>query len=129
MAKKAVVRLAANFERNLGDIERFLDQSEARRAYAALLDELLDTVVPNLERFPDMGRPFLAHPTGSVEAANALEDLRVKLAALTADADALREYLLEQYLVLYARIGDTVHLLAIRHHRQLSFDLASHWMG
>ena len=129
MAKKAVVRLAANFERNLGDIERFLDEPESRQAYGALLDELLDTMIPNLERFPDMGRPFLAHPTGSVEAANALENLRVRLAALTPDVDALREYLLEHYLVLYARIGDTVHLLAIRHHRQLSFDLASHWLG
>ncbi|MGH8665267.1 MAG: type II toxin-antitoxin system RelE/ParE family toxin [Burkholderiales bacterium] len=97
--------------------------------YAALLDESLDTVVPNLERFPGMGRPFLAHAAGSVEAANASEDLHVRLSALTPDADALREYLLDHYLVLYAQVGDAVYLLAIRHHRQLSFDLQSHWGG
>jgi hypothetical protein len=31
------------------------------------------------------------------------------------------------YLLLYARTGGTVYLLSIRHQRQLSFDLASHW--
>lgn len=128
MARKLGVRLTANVERNLGDIERFLDEAGSPQAFAALLDELLDTVIPNLARFPDMGRPFLAHPTRSVETANALAGLRVRLSALTPDTNALREYLLEHYLVLYARIGDTVHLLAIRHHRQLSFDLASHWI-
>jgi plasmid stabilization system protein ParE len=129
VATKAVVRLAANFERNLADIERFLGEAEAPQVYDALLDELLDTVIPNLERFPGMGRPFLAHAAGSVEAANALDDLRVKLSALTPEADALREYLLDHYLVLYAQIGEAVYLLAIRHHRQLSFDLPYHWGG
>jgi hypothetical protein len=34
---------------------------DAPRAYdASLLEELLDTVIPNLEQFPTMGRPFLA---------------------------------------------------------------------
>jgi plasmid stabilization system protein ParE len=129
VARKHVVRLAANFERNLADIERFLTEAEAPQAYDALLDELLDTVIPNLERFPGIGRPFLAHPARSVEAANALEALRTKLSALTPDVDALREYIIEHYLVLYAQVGENVYLLAIRHHRQLSFDLQSHWGG
>lgn len=129
MARKPVVGLTANFERNLADIERFLTEAEAPRAYDALLDELLDTVIPNLERFPGIGRPFLAHPARSVEATNALEAVRAKLSALTPDAQALREYILDHYLVLYAQVGGSLYLLAIRHHRQLSFDLQSHWGG
>ena len=129
MARKPVVRLTANFERNLADIERFLTEAETPQAYDALLDELLDTVIPNLERFPGIGRPFLAHPARSVESSNALEALRAKLSALTPDAEALREYILDHYLVLYAQVGGNLTLLAIRHHRQLSFDFQSHWGG
>lgn len=38
-------------------------------------------------------------------------------------AGSIREYVLTHYLILYARLPETVHLLAIRHHRQLDFDL------
>ena len=129
MAKKPTVRLTANFERNLADIELFLTEAQAPRAYDALLDELLDTVIPNLERFPGMGRPFLAMPAGSVETTNSLAALRIKLSALVPDPNALREYVLADYLVLYAKIGAGIYLLAIRHQRQLSFDFAAHWGG
>jgi len=128
-AVRRPVRLTANFERNLADIERFLGESDASRACDALLDELLATVIPNLERFPAIGRPFLANAVRSVESANALEALRAKLSGLTPDPEALREYVFDHYLVLYARIGTNLHLLAIRHHRQLSFDFRSHWSG
>ncbi len=127
MTKKPVVRLSANFERNLADLERFLTEAGAPQAYDALLDELLDTVLPNLERFPGMGRAFLAGAAGSVETTNASAALRAKLLTLTPDPDALREYILADYLVLYAQIGGTLYLLAIKHQRQLSFDFESHW--
>ena len=127
MAKKLVVKLTANLERNLADIERFLTEAQAASAYDALLDELLDTVIPNLERFPGMGRPFLNRTVGSVEATNALAALRAKLSALVADPEGLREYIMDHYLVLYAQIGETIHLLSIKHHRQLSFDFEAHW--
>jgi len=129
VATKPVVRLTANFEHNLADIERFLVEAQAPSAYDTLLDELLGTVIPNLERFPSIGRPFLAHASRSVESTNALQALRAKLSALTPDAKALREYIIEQYVVLYAQIGPSIYLLAIRHHRQLSFELLSHWGG
>ena len=61
VAKKLVVKLTANFERNLADIEYFLTEAGAPHAYDALLDELLDTVIPNLERFPGMGRVPTKH--------------------------------------------------------------------
>ena len=133
MARKPVarltVKLTANFERNLADIEHFLAEAEAPGAYDTLLDELLDTVIPNLERFPGIGRPFLANEARSVETTNALEALRAKLSTLTPDTEALREYILDHYLVLYAQIDASLYLLAIRHHRQLSFDFQSHWGG
>jgi len=127
MAKKPVIKFTANFELNLEEIERFLTNAEAPQAYDGLLDELLETVIPNLERFPGMGRPFLLRQPRSVETTNALAALRAKLLALTTDPDALREYVLKDYLLLYAQIGGAINLLAIRHQRQLSFDFEGHW--
>ena len=127
MPKKLVIKLTANLERNLADIEHILTEANVPQAYDVLLDELLDSVIPNLERFPSMGRPFLGKPPRSVETTNALEALRAKLSTLTPDPEALREYILTDYLLLYARIGGAIHLLAIRHHRQLSFDFQSQW--
>lgn len=127
MAKRLIVKLAANFERNLADIEQFLSDTELPKAYDALLDELLDTVIPNLERFPGMGRPFLSRMVGSVETTNALAALRTKLSALTPDRDGLHEYIMDHYLVLYAQIGGNIYLLSIKHHRQLTFDFEAHW--
>ena len=127
MERRIVVKLTANFERNLEEIELFFVEADASRAYDALLDELLATVIPNLERFPDMGRSFLARSARSVETTNSLSALRTKLASLTSDPEALREYVLSDYLLLYAQVDSTIYLLAIRHHRQLSFDFQLHW--
>ena len=127
MAKKPLVKFTANFERNLEGIELFLTEAEAPQAFDGLLDELLETVIPNLERFPEMGRPFLARQPRSVETTNALAALRAKLLALTTDPEALREYVLKDYLLLYAQIDGTIYLLSIRHQRQLSFDFEGHW--
>lgn len=127
MAKMLVVKLSANFERNLAEIERFLTEAQAAQAFDGLLDELLDTVIPNLERFPGMGRPFFNRAVGSVEAANALDVLRTKLKAVLAEPDGLREYVMDHYSVLYAQTNEHVHLLSIKHHRQISFDFEAHW--
>ena len=127
MAKKPVVKLTTNFERNLEGIELFLTEVQAPLAFDGLLDELLETVIPNLGRFPEMGRPFMARQPRSVETTNALATLRAKLSALTPDTDALREYVLKDYLLLYAPIDGAIYLLAIRHQRQLSFDFEGHW--
>ena len=127
MTGKRVVKFTANFERNLLEIERFLIEVEAPQGFDGLLDELLVTVIPNLEQFPEIGRPFLQQRIGSVEVTAAAAALKCKLRALTPQTDALREYLLKHYLLLYAHVGNTIYLLAIRHHRQLSFDLEGHW--
>lgn len=127
MAQKLVVKFTANFERNLEEIERFLNEAEAPAAFDGLLDELLETVIPNLERFPAMGRPFLRRQIHSVEVTNAVAVLTEKLASLTSEPDAIREYVLKHYLLLYAPIDGAIHLLAIRHQRQLFFDFARLW--
>ena len=87
-----------------------------------LLDDLIRTVIPNLARFPEMGREFFARAAGSVEVIHGVEGLR-NLGV----SDDLREYILPPYLLLYARADETVYLLSIRHHRQLSFDFAGLW--
>ena len=119
------VKLTASFLERLDAIESFLAEADAAFAFDTLLAELRTTVIPNLRRFPRIGRRYLANPPQSAEAL-------AQLAALPAGAPAaLREYLHGNYLVLYAAIeADTaVYLLSIRHHRQLSFDFARLWPG
>ena len=126
MTTRHIVKLTANFERNLEEAEAFLAAANEPQAFDALLNELLETVVPNLERFPGMGRLFFKRPTRSVEASNAIGALQRKLKAI-AKGGEIREYVMSHYLVLYARFDSTIYLLSIRHHRQLSFDFQSLW--
>lgn len=125
-AEQLTVKLTRNFERNLDDVERFLEESEASGAFDMLLDELTETVILNLESFPKMGRPFLDRPALSVEAMGRVAELRTQLDDLGSGSD-IREYVLSHYLVLYAVTETMVYLLSIRHHRQLSFDFADLW--
>ena len=119
------VELTAGFLERLDAIEAFLVEADAGFAFDKLLAELRATVIPNLKRFPRIGRRYLANPPQSAEALS-------QLAALPAGApDALREYLHGDYLIMYAAMqaDATVYLLSIRHHRQLSFDFARLWPG
>jgi hypothetical protein len=122
----ANVKLTANFELNLSELETFLVKAEAPHAFDALLDELTETVIPNLERFPGLGRLFLERPARSVEVTNGIARLTAQLGSMATDGE-LREYVMTHHLLLYARIKDTVYLLSIRHQRQLSFDYEALW--
>lgn len=126
MTAKTLVKFTANFERNLEEIDAFLLQAEAPQAFDALLDELSDTVIPNLERFSGLGRLFLERPVRSVEVSNGTARLTQQLNVLAKDAE-LREYVMTHYLLLYARIKGVVYLLSIRHQKQLSFDCEALW--
>ena len=121
--QSAAVKFTANFEANLAAIEIFLTESQFLQGYDHLLDELGEVVVPNIERFPAMGRPFLAHAAQSVEALAVADRLRARLAE---DAE-LREFVMHDYVILYALVRDSAYLLSIKHHRQLSIDLGSFW--
>lgn len=123
-SSRVAVKLTANFEHNLEEIQQFLIDAEAAHAYDALLDDLLENVIPDLERFPAMGRSFMERPLRSVQASNGIDVLRGKLARIGSEAE-VREYVLAHYLLLYAFTGKEVFLLAIRHHKQLSFDFSA----
>ena len=117
------VEQTASFASRLDEIEAFLEEADASFALDRLLEELRSTVIPNLQRFPRIGRRYLDQAPQSAEAL-------AQLAALPAGApDALREYLHSDYLILYTVTGkpETVYLLSIRHHRQLTFDFAKIW--
>lgn len=119
------VELTASFLERLDAIEAFLLEADAGLAFDTLLAELRAAVIPNLQRFPRIGRRYLDNPPQSAEAL-------AQLAALPAGApDALREYLHGDYLLLYTAIeaDATVVLLSIRHYRELSFDFARLWPG
>ena len=128
MSKPCKVRLARNFETNLEAIELFLAEQGNAESFDSLVTTLAETVVPNLERFPLMGRPVLERPVRSVEVANSSEGVQRDLAAISSGAE-LREYLLSHYLLLYLVDGAQLTLLSIRHHRQLSFDLQAMWLA
>ncbi|MDA7418504.1 type II toxin-antitoxin system RelE/ParE family toxin [Xenophilus arseniciresistens] len=119
------VELTASFLARLDDIEAFLVQADAGFAFDRLLDELRSTVIPNLARFPRIGRRYLGHAPQSAEALALLASLP------RGAAQTLREYLHGDYLLLYTvpDAAGTVYLLSIRHHRQLSFDFARLWPG
>ncbi len=117
------VELTASFLARLNSIEAFLSEANAEFAFDELVANIRATVIPNLRRFPRIGRPYLANPPQSAEAL-------AQLASLPAGAaNALREYLHGDYLMLYTIMdaNTTVYLLSIRHHRQLSFDFAGLW--
>ena len=121
------VELTTSFLERLDAIEAFLVEADAGFAFDDLLAEIRAAVIPNLTRFPRIGRRYLANPPQSAEAL-------AQLAALPTGApNALREYLHGDYLLLYTLVDASpeakpcVYLLSIRHHRQLSFDFARLW--
>lgn len=116
---RRTVHVTRNFDENLEDIRRFLEGQEVTQGFQSLLERLFETVIPNLERFPEMGVDFLAKVPQSAEGLIRLEALKKRLGRNT----GLREYISGDYLVLYAWRGDNLYLLSIKHHRQLSFDL------
>ena len=121
-AKRCTVKVTANFEANLEAIEAFLAEADARQAFTALLDDLADSVIPNLERYPEIGRPFLGRSAQSVEARQSIKRLESRMGST-----APREYVAGDFLILYAVQDRTIYLLSIKHHRQLSFAFPAHW--
>ena len=133
MTNRVTIKLTANFERNLADIEQFLTEAEAPQAFDGLIDELLGTVLPNLERFPELGRPFFNRAVGSAEATNATAALKAKLADLVdTSLTSLREYVMSHYLVLYVSVTSPRRWSVMRPSRSMPSFLAGskyllHW--
>jgi plasmid stabilization system protein ParE len=120
------VSLSANFEQNLAEIAHYLDTAQlnnaglntaaAQPAYMQLLDTLSTKVIVDLAQFPEIGRKYLERQQQSVEAIAMLTQIEN-----LCPPDELRQYRLNDYLVLYINRSNTIYLLAIRHQRQLAF--------
>ncbi len=123
MAVRVRAYFTDNFAANLDSIRSFLEP-EGRPAFQRLLRRLFDDIVPNLCRFPQSGRPFLTHAIRSIEAQAMLNRLKASLRK----ADDLREFVLDDYVILYLVRRRRIYFLAIKHHRQLSFDLQRFWL-
>lgn len=127
-APKAAVKFTANFEANLAAIEVFWHGQQAPQAYLRVLEDLEQIVIRNLDEHPAIGRRFFARTPQSAEVKSRIAALQRRLGAME-----IREYLNGDYPLLYSvrpdtgRRGLVVHLLAIRHHRQLSFDFEGFW--
>ncbi len=115
-------RFTENFSSNLTAVEEFV-APHSRTAFHRFLDRLFDDVIPTLCRFPQSGRAFLAHAVKSSKATVRTKDLRKFLNK----GDDLREFVMDDYLVLYLARRHQVIFLAVKHHRQLSFDLKRFW--
>jgi len=122
MAARVRPFFTENFATNLDSLRLFLEP-EGRSAFRRLLGRLFDDIVPTLCRFPQLGRPFLVHTVGSVEAQALLE----RLEAALRKGDDLREFVVEEHIILYLVRRNRLYFLAIKHHRQLSFDFRHFW--
>ncbi|MFA7504206.1 MAG: type II toxin-antitoxin system RelE/ParE family toxin [Burkholderiaceae bacterium] len=108
------IELTACFLQRLESIEVFLREADAPHAYDTLLEDLRETVIPNLRRFPFMGPRYLDQPPQSAEAIVQLGQLP------PGAADSLRTLANGDYVILYTgqESNTTAYLLSIR---QLGF--------
>jgi plasmid stabilization system protein ParE len=115
-------RFTENFSANLTAIKKFI-APHSRTAFHRFLDRLFDELIPTLCRFPQSGRSFLTRELKSSKANALTKDLRKFLNK----GNDLREFVMDDYLVLYLVRQRQVIFLAVKHHRQLSFDLKRFW--
>lgn len=111
-----------NFSSNLSDIQTFLGESGSR-AFDRFFKHLVDDIVPMLCRFPRSGRSFLERSIRSNEALATAQKVKEKLS----EGDDLREFIADEYLILYVVRAKQIVFLSVRHHRQLTFDLKRFW--
>ena len=123
MPARVTIRLTENFQRNLETIRAFLEEHDADAAFTRLVEDLFESVIPNLETFPRLGIDFLNRVPASLQGKLKLADLNRRLGR---DVN-LRELIFGDYLILYAVRGQELYLLSVKHHLQLSFDLQGHW--
>ena len=121
--RRRAAKATANFRRSLERIESFLAAADAPREFESLVHRLSEDIVPTLEKFPDIGADFLGRAPLSAEG----RALFAKVASLLGPGTSLRQFVFGDYIILYAARPDAIYLLAIRHHRELSFDFTGHW--
>ncbi|MEO6080800.1 MAG: type II toxin-antitoxin system RelE/ParE family toxin [Steroidobacteraceae bacterium] len=96
-------------------IREFLVGAEALHKYDSLLDDLDHTIIPNLEAFPQIGKQYIGDVQHSTEAL-------MTVARLPRNArTALRQYIHDEYTILYVLAPDMIHIVTVRHQHELSF--------
>ena len=115
-------RFTENFSANLTAIEEFV-APHSRMAFHRFRDRLFDEVIPMLCQFPQSGRSFLTRTVKSAK----VHVLTKNMGKFLNKGDDLREFVMDDYLVLYRVRRHHLVFLAVKHHRQLSFDLKRFW--
>jgi hypothetical protein len=117
---KARIALAASFERNLETMRLFLEDSgAAANVFDGVVKAIVERLFPLLESHPRVGRDWLL----SRPATDSGKLLRQRVVEKLGSSRELREVVLDDLLVLYAVDANTLTLLAVRHHRQMGYDL------
>lgn len=120
----ARIQAAHSLVRNLRSIQKFLRQQDgatAEERYEALLAKLKEAR-EHLGWNPAAGRPARFLQARSMQG-RALA-ARARSLAAAQGVPELRELILRPYVLLYAHSHDRVVLLAMKHERQLEFQLA-----
>lgn len=118
---RIAVRFADNFHRNLEGIQAFLIEADAATEADQLVDALFDRLIPAMEEHPRIGRDWLTRTPHSPRG----DAVRARIVDRLAGKRELREIILGDYLVLYTLDDETAVLLAIRHHRQLAYEVGA----
>ncbi|SAL21658.1 hypothetical protein AWB74_00832 [Caballeronia arvi] len=120
--RPADILFTEGFIDRLASIEEYWNRIGFPQGFDRLLDAIENDAIPLLQSFPAMGRRFVGALSEACES-RLVNDV---LPAITrADGRAqgeLREYVLDDHVLLYLLTGNTVHLLSIRYDRQPSFD-------
>ena len=121
----AKVEAAPNFLANLDAAHQFFQIQDANTADARLakLKEELREMIAILAWSPASGRPARFLSAKSAQAA--LRSNAVQQLAEQAGLPHLREYIVGQFIVLYAHSDAEVVLLALKHQRQLIYSAES----
>jgi plasmid stabilization system protein ParE len=122
-ARRIQVRATDNFLANLDDLGEFLLQvspEAAPRLRQRLRDEI-DELLTLLETHPGIGRPARFLQARSIQGRE--RTARATQLAQSLGVGELREYVLKDHLVLYAHSDAAVFLLAVKHQRQLEYEL------
>ena len=121
MKARALVDAAPNFLATLDEVRRFLveqDEQTAASRYVKLQGQLFE-MMQMLAWSPACGR--LARFMEAHSAQAMLRLTRIRRLASEAGLPDLREFILQEHVVLYAHSSSRVALLAIRHQRQLTY--------
>jgi hypothetical protein len=119
----ARVQAAQSFVRDLRSAQEFLHRQDSHRAeerYVVLLGEV-KAARDLLGSNPSTGRPARFLEARSAQG-RAMADRATALAAANGLPE-LRELILKPYVLLYANGKDRVVLLALKHERQLMYEL------